>query len=86
MHARADAAKDHMGLTSWAGQPEGGPPRKADVAIAKNYLEGGELEPLNRIVTAYLEFAELACSCSAASDPLISASERPRDGSALIAS
>lgn len=59
VHARADAAKDHMGLTSWAGQAEGGPPRKADVAIAKNYLEGGELEPLNRIVTAYLEFAEL---------------------------
>jgi hypothetical protein len=59
VHARADAAKDHMGLTSWAGQSEGGPPRKADVAIAKNYLEGGELEPLSRIVTAYLEFAEL---------------------------
>lgn len=56
VHARADAAKD---LTSWASQSEGGPPRKADVAIAKNYLDGEELEPLNRIVTAYLEFAEL---------------------------
>lgn len=59
IHARADASKDHMGLTSWAGQSKGGPPRKADVAIAKNYLGDDELAPLNRIVTAYLEFAEL---------------------------
>lgn len=59
VHARADASKDHMGLTSWAGQPEGGSPRKTDVSVAKNYLGDGELEPLNRIVTAYLEFAEL---------------------------
>lgn len=59
VHARADAAKDHMGLTSWAGQGKGGPPRKADASVAKNYLRDGELEPLNRIVTAYLEFAEL---------------------------
>jgi hypothetical protein len=44
-----------MGLTSWAGEL----PRKADGAIAKNYLGHGELEALNRIVTAYLEFAEL---------------------------
>jgi len=57
--ARANAAKDHMGLTSWANQPKGGPPRKADVHIAKNYLQGDEIEALNRIVTAYLEFAEL---------------------------
>ncbi len=53
--ARADAAKPNMGLTSWAGEI----PRKADVAVAKNYLGQGELEALNRIVTAYLEFAEL---------------------------
>jgi len=53
--ARADATKPSMGLTSW-----GGPvPRKADVAVAKNYLDAEELEALNRIVTAYLEFAEL---------------------------
>ncbi|QZP07228.1 virulence RhuM family protein [Caenibius sp. WL] len=56
---RADAAKDHMGLTSWSNQAKGGPPRKADVHIAKNYLEGEEIEALNRIVTAYLEFAEM---------------------------
>jgi len=53
--ARADAAKPSMGLTSWTGEV----PRKGDVAIAKNYLGVDELEALNRIVTAYLEFAEL---------------------------
>jgi hypothetical protein len=52
---RADAAKPNMGLTSWTGRM----PRKPDVAIAKNYLEAHELDALNRIVTAYLEFAEL---------------------------
>lgn len=56
---RADASKDHMGLTSWANQSKGGPPRKGDVHIAKNYLSADEIEALNRIVTAYLEFAEL---------------------------
>lgn len=55
VHARADASLPHMGLTTW----EGGRPRKADVSIAKNYLQPDEIEPLNRIVTAYLEFAEL---------------------------
>jgi len=59
VHARADAAKDHMGLTSWAAQNKGGRPAKRDVATAKNYLQGDEIEALNRIVTAYLEFAEL---------------------------
>lgn len=57
--ARADALSEHMGLTSWANQSRGGSPRKADVAVAKNYLEEQEIEALNRIVTAYLEFAEL---------------------------
>lgn len=57
--ARADASKDHMGLTAWANQPRGGPPRKGDVHVAKNYLYEDEIEALNRIVTAYLEFAEL---------------------------
>lgn len=56
---RANAAKDHMGLTSWGNQSKGGIPRKADVPIAKNYLAADEIEALNRIVTAYLEFAEL---------------------------
>lgn len=52
---RADATKANMGLTSWLGDV----PRKADVVVAKNYLGSEELEALNRIVTAYLEFAEL---------------------------
>lgn len=52
---RADASRPQMGLTSW----EGNRPRKSDVGVAKNYLQGEELEALNRIVTAYLEFAEL---------------------------
>jgi hypothetical protein len=55
IHARADAAKSQMGLVSWAALR----PRKPDAAIAKNYLGADELEALNRIVTAYLEFAEL---------------------------
>ena len=52
---RADASRPNMGLTSWTGAT----PRRADVAIAKNYLSAEELEALNRIVNAYLEFAEL---------------------------
>ena len=52
---RVDAAKPNLGLTSWSGSR----PRKEDIAIAKNYLAAEELEALNRIVTAYLEFAEL---------------------------
>jgi hypothetical protein len=59
VHARADASKDHMGLSTWAAANRGGPPTRRDAVIAKNYLEGEELETLNRIVTAYLEFAEL---------------------------
>ena len=58
VNARADAAKPHMGLTSWKNAPEG-PVRKADVAIAKNYLTRDELDALNLIVSAYLDFAEL---------------------------
>jgi hypothetical protein len=53
--ARADATRPQMGLTSWIGSR----PRKSDVAVAKNYLQADELEGLNRIVTVYLEFAEL---------------------------
>lgn len=56
--ARADAGKPHMGLTAWKNSPRG-PVRKTDVAVAKNYLKTEELEALNRIVSAYLEFAEL---------------------------
>ena len=53
--ARVDAANPNMGLTSWSGEVL----RKADVAVAKNYLSAEEIDALNRIVTAYLEFAEL---------------------------
>ncbi len=52
---RANAKQPNMGLTGWSGSK----PRKTDVAIAKNYLNEQELDALNRIVTAYLEFAEL---------------------------
>lgn len=55
VHRRADASQPNMGLTTWAGAK----PRNADVSIAKNYLSAEEIEALNRIVTAYLEFAEL---------------------------
>lgn len=55
IHRRADAAQPNMGLTSWAGDR----PRKTDVGIAKNYLNQEELETLNLIVSAYLDFAEL---------------------------
>jgi hypothetical protein len=55
IHQRADAAKTHMGLTSW----QGAKVRKTDVAIAKNYLSEEELKKLSLIVTQYLDFAEL---------------------------
>ena len=56
---RADAAAPNMGLTGWAGASKGGAVRKADIGVAKNYLSEDELATLNRIVNAYLEFAEL---------------------------
>lgn len=56
IHQRADADKPHMGLATTR---PGGIIRKDDVSIAKNYLNEQELSALNRIVTAYLEFAEL---------------------------
>ncbi len=56
IHERADASLPLMGMKSTR---PGGIIRKEDVAIAKNYLDEGELQLLNRIVTAYLEFAEL---------------------------
>jgi hypothetical protein len=56
---RADAQAPHMGLTSWSGSSRGASVRKADVGVAKNYLNAEELDTLNRIVTAYIEVAEL---------------------------
>lgn len=59
VRARADAARPNMGMTAWAGSHQGKPPSRAEAVIAKNYLQDGELESLNRMVTAYLEFAEI---------------------------
>jgi hypothetical protein len=55
--SRADAEKEHMGLTSWEQSPDG-KIVKTDVVIAKNYLTETELESLGRIVNAYLDLAE----------------------------
>ncbi len=55
---RADSLKSNMGLTSWKNGPAG-PIRKPDVSIAKNYLNEEELDSLNRIVTMYLDYAEI---------------------------
>ena len=57
IHERADAAKKHMGLTTWEKSPHG-KIVKTDVSIAKNYLTETELESLGRIVNAYLDLAE----------------------------
>ena len=54
---RADHTKEHMGLTTWADSPNG-KIKKSDVIIAKNYLSQDEMRQLNRMVTAYLDFAE----------------------------
>ncbi len=54
---RADAGRDHMGLTSWEKAPDG-KILKTDVVVAKNYLSKAELESLGRIVNAYLDLAE----------------------------
>lgn len=53
--ARADASKTNLGMTHHAGAL----PRRSEAGVAKNYLSAEELDTLNRIVTAYLEFAEL---------------------------
>ena len=55
---RADANKEHMGLTLWEAMPDG-KIIKADVTIAKNYLTEEEMRYLERIVSLYLDYAEL---------------------------
>lgn len=55
---RADATKEHMGLTTWENAPEG-KILKTDVSIAKNYLNEQEMDYLERIVSLYLDYAEL---------------------------
>ena len=58
IYTRADATKQNMGLTSWDGSPEG-KIHKYDVSVAKNYLSEDELQQLHRIVSAYLDMAEM---------------------------
>lgn len=55
IYERADADKDFMGLTTWTGVL----PKRTDAEVAKNYLSADELDTLNRIVSLYLDFAEL---------------------------
>lgn len=55
IYQRADSDKQNMGLTSWSGKQI----KKTDVEIAKNYLSEKELDALNKIVTAYLDIAEV---------------------------
>lgn len=55
---RADAEKEYMGLTTWEAAPDG-KIVKADVSIAKNYLNDKEMSYMERIVTLYLDYAEL---------------------------
>lgn len=55
---RANAEKEHMGLTTWENAPEG-KIVKTDVSIAKNYLKGNELEIMGRLVNAVLDMAEV---------------------------
>lgn len=58
VYNRADAEKEHMGLTNWDGYPDG-KIHKSDVVVAKNYLTKEELHQLSRLVSAYLDLAEM---------------------------
>ena len=58
IYQRADSKRPYMGLTSWKNSPQGAI-RRTDIAIAKNYLNEKELNLLNRIVTMYLDYAEM---------------------------
>ena len=55
---RANAEKDHMGLTTWDAYPNG-KIQKYDVTVAKNYLEEKEIRQLERLVSSYLDYAEM---------------------------
>lgn len=54
---RADADKEHMGLTTWA-KASNGKIIRSDVSVAKNYLKQNELQALGRLVNAYLDIAK----------------------------
>ena len=56
VYARVDGSKPNMGMTSFLGE---GHPKSKDITIAKNYLNEKEMDVLNRLVTMYLDFAEL---------------------------
>lgn len=58
IYTRANNKKQNMGLTSWINSPKG-KIRKTDVIVAKNYLNDEELDSLNRIVSMYLDYAEM---------------------------
>ena len=58
IYSRANSQKQNMGLTNWKNAPKG-QIRKFDVGIAKNYLNEEELRQLNRIVSMYLDYAEM---------------------------
>jgi hypothetical protein len=58
INIRADAEKPHMGLTNWRSEPSGGKLTKSDVTVGKNYLNGEELQELNRLVSMFLDTAE----------------------------
>ena len=58
VYNRADSTKSHMGLTSWKNSPNG-KIYKSDVTIAKNYLNEKEITRLNRLVTMFIDYAEL---------------------------
>ena len=58
VYNRADAKKEHMGLTNWKNSPDG-KIYKSDVTIAKNYLNEKEISRLNRLVTMFIDYAEL---------------------------
>jgi hypothetical protein len=58
VYDRANAQQPYMGLTTWKNAPQG-KILKSDVVVAKNYLNTAELDKLNRLVAAFIDFAEL---------------------------
>lgn len=57
IYERVDATKEHMGLITWEGAPQG-KIHKYDVSVGKNYLTEDELQILERLVSSYLDYAE----------------------------
>ena len=70
---RADAEKEHMGLTTWEKAPNG-KIVKTDVSIAKNYLKEEELESMGRLVNAFLDLAEDGKNNGEVENPFLQAS------------